>query len=287
MRIPRYWARVVVDSQGRPASDSTTDNFLGRRPGIWAYGWSDTSEQHARELGYERARHILRRLQTDVDLDSQYPYPDRPLREEIIEQDDQNRWLITRNGYGSLVLNTASVMFIDIDQPWRLRDGWLNKLLRRRAPVSEEIIIQQTRDALQSLPGLAGRLYRTAAGFRLLVTSETHAPDSELASDIMTACHADEKYTFFCKKQQSFRARLTPKPWRCGHPMPPAKFPYDTPKQAEAMSRWVDAYAQASRRWAVCRFIETIGPSPIATDIAPIVELHDRYTGTASPTQLA
>jgi hypothetical protein len=49
MQIPRYWVRVTIDAQGRPLSHPPrTDNLLGRRPGTWAFGWSDISLEDAR-----------------------------------------------------------------------------------------------------------------------------------------------------------------------------------------------------------------------------------------------
>ena len=48
-------------------------------------------------------------------------YPNRPFREQIIRElkdaAGQTSAVITRNAYGCLVLNTARMMFVDIDLP--------------------------------------------------------------------------------------------------------------------------------------------------------------------------
>ncbi len=49
-----------------------------------------------------------------------YAYGDRPLREEIVRSvagDGERAAVVTRNSFGCLVLNTAGVLFVDVDLP--------------------------------------------------------------------------------------------------------------------------------------------------------------------------
>ena len=109
MRIPAYWAR------GRHASVDRR----GKAQTFWAWGWSFDSLTAAREEATARAKRILDYLKSGRKLDS-YDYLDRPPREEIVESigpNDEEMAIITRNRYGALILNTASVCFVDIDFP--------------------------------------------------------------------------------------------------------------------------------------------------------------------------
>jgi hypothetical protein len=288
MKIPRYWKRVLIDEQGRPVKHFSDYEFNRSRACLWAYGWSDLSPEAAEQHGLERAQSILRRVRMNNPIPRQYSYPDRPLREEVIERDPHDRWVITRNAYGSLVLNTRDAMFIDIDQSWQIGPGLINKFLGRRSLVSPEQVIEQTRKALQKWPNFSGRLYRTAAGFRLLVTHATFEPESAIAHELMNACQADAKYKLLCRKQQCFRARLTPKPWRCDCLIrADFLYPYETPEEVNAMNEWLEMYARGSAGWATCHLMAIIGDESVAPSIAPLVDLHDQYSGVGTNLPLA
>ena len=66
-------------------------------------------------------------------------YPDRPFREEILQEINDARGLaavVARNSYGCKVLNTARVMFVDIDlpEPQRPKRGLFQMLFGKPAP---------------------------------------------------------------------------------------------------------------------------------------------------------
>ncbi|MFL5385441.1 MAG: hypothetical protein ACJ8GN_23210 [Longimicrobiaceae bacterium] len=131
------------------------------------------------------------------------------------------------------------------------------------------------------------RVYRTYAGLRYLVT---HAPFSPTDGEVQAAMQAlgtDPQYIRLCQVQKSFRARLTPKPWRIGVPNPPARFPYEDAGEERAMREWAVRYDAASAGRSTCRFMEEIGSGTEHPDVAAIRALHDEQTKATSGLPLA
>lgn len=147
--------------------------------------------------------------------------------------------------------------------------------------------VQRLRRFVAARPEWRVRVYRTYAGLRYLVT---HAPFSPTDADVqaaMTAVGADRQYIRLCQVQKSFRARLTPKPWRIGIENPPVTFPYEGPGEESAMRNWETRYDAASAGRATCRFLEEIGGGAEHPDIAPLRALHDEHTRATSGLPLA
>jgi hypothetical protein len=261
--------RVIVDENNRP-----TD----AHEGLWAFGWSHESLEEARKHGQARAKQIAAKLHNNTFLAHDYPYPDRPLREELILEDDAGSWAITRNGYGSLVLNSNEVMFVDIDLNAIPRWGAVGRFLNLYKPERVEPVVERTLHVMQSIPGLAGRVYRTAAGLRLLITSQTQDPASGLTQDMLTAFGSDKRYALLCKAQKSFRARLTPKYWRCGFTRPPLGYPFASAEDRQAFERWSQAYSDHVKAFDVCELLSDLPSTNTPPAIERIVALHDQYT---------
>lgn len=269
MDIPRYWVRVIVDENNQP-----TD----AHEGIWAFGWSHISLEDARRHGHERAKLIVAKLYKNKFLEHDYPYPDRPLREEIIQEDEAGTWAITRNGYGALVLNCNNVMFIDIDLHATPRWGAVGRFLNvyRSQPVREAV--GNAVQVMHSIPGLGGRVYRTAAGLRLIITSQTQDPVSDLTQDLLRAFGSDRRYAVLCNAQKSFRARLTPKYWRCKSTRPPLAYPFACDKDKHAYEQWVQEYSQNIKSYDVCELLLEVPSAAEPKVITQIIKLHDQYT---------
>ena len=131
MKIYRYWAlgEAPVDSNDAVAGT------------VRAYGGSNDGLEDA----LRRASEIASRAATAIAQGKpagRYAYSDRALREEIVQEidgDDTLSAAITRNAYGSLVLNSSRVMFVDVDYfpSGGLRNGGeeesLSWSLRRKA----------------------------------------------------------------------------------------------------------------------------------------------------------
>ena len=131
------------------------------------------------------------------------------------------------------------------------------------------------------------RIYRTRAGLRLLATQAHIEADSTLADDVLRALEADPLYHKLCKTQKCFRARLTPKPWRCGLPTRPERWPWLDARAEHKFQKWEKQYQADSDEFATCELIKTIGNSMVHPDIAPIIKLHDEATRTTSKLPLA
>ncbi|WP_163340218.1 hypothetical protein [Desulfopila sp. IMCC35008] len=106
------------------------------------------------------------------------------------------------------------------------------------------------------------RLYRTPAGFRVLVMHRTFDPDSEDTQRFFKAIKSDPTYIQMCRKQNCFRARVSPKPWRIGiearmRPRP-GVLPINPARMPERKA-WVAAYNNIATKFASCRFVEKFG----------------------------
>jgi hypothetical protein len=99
-------------------------------PRSWAKGshgqfvcwrWLDSSLAEAAALAQEGARKVAEGFAAGGRLERRYGYADRPLREPVLRElktsDGELAAALTRNSYGCLVLNTARVMFVDVDLP--------------------------------------------------------------------------------------------------------------------------------------------------------------------------
>lgn len=131
------------------------------------------------------------------------------------------------------------------------------------------------------------RVYRTHSGLRYLVTHALFTPTDPQAQEAMNALGADPQYIKLCQVQKSFRARLTPKPWRIGMENPPATFPYESAADEAAMRAWESRYEAASQGRATCRFVEEMGSGAEHPQVTALRTLHDDRTRATSGLPLA
>lgn len=281
MRIPKYWARAE--------GDTPPDVESAHRVAVW--GWSDESRSLAERHAQQRLTELLDRLRAGRGWPKGYGYGERPPREQILDvlrgDDGDVDAVITRNSYGSTVLNSARVMFVDVDVPPSGGGSLIGRLFGSRKPRPEDVILENIREALRNDSGGSYRIYRTAAGFRVLATDPLFSPGSTQAERLMTALGADQAFVQLCRRQESFRARLSPKPWRCGQPHPPSAFPREHPDDEAAFAAWLESYEHAARDRATCRFVETVGGGRTHPAAVPIVRLHDERTKASSELPLA
>jgi hypothetical protein len=292
MKIPNYWIRHEGEVQ-RPDGQSLQ---------LFAWGWSESSTAEAEAKARERFQSLEQRVREGLELPRGYAYGDRPVREQIVDRitgaDGQLDALLTRNSYGAIVLNTSRAMFVDVDvegdagpsqPPPDL--GFIGRLFGMSAPApaaagaGDDARLATLRSTLRSTRG-SFRVYRTAAGYRLLAIDRPFTPASRDSESVMRAVGADPAFIQLCRIQESFRARLTPKPWRMDQTVPPGQFPRDASDEP-AFTDWVRQYDRASESKATCRFVETVGSTAIDPLIAPIVQLHDARTKATSGLPLA
>lgn len=277
MKIPSYWVRETRElPQG-----------AGK---MKLRGVSDVSMQDARrrleeraqlrlafaagELSVDSLRERLRRMD-GYDASGETEGYEADICEPIVQKvDEQN--IVTRNRYGALVLNTTSLCFADVDH---VSGGFLNTLaqLFGGGKSEEELLIERVRALCAANDNLSVRLYRTAAGFRLVLAGDYLALDSVALQSLFRALEVDSLYSKLCAQQGCFRARLTPKPSRVG--VKRAPYCADSESAPATLADWIPAYEAACASYSVCRLVEQFG-RPISH---PALTLHDTLTGARLP----
>ena len=270
MHIPRTWARAEGEAQS-PKHGATP---------LVAWGWGEDDEGARREAEGRLAR-LADRVRRGEPFPRGYEYGSRPIREEILETigpPDEPRAVLTRNRYGATVMNAARLLFLDVDLPDAgAAPAFLARLFGRKSPA--EAALEKLRAALAGAGKGTFRIYRTAAGFRAMAPGREFDPAGREAQDLMKATGTDPWFVKLCLAQKSFRARLTPKPWRMGLKPPPGEFPRDDAATRERFGAWLEEYEQASRSHATCRFLEAAGKAGfVGGEDGDLVELHDRLT---------
>ena len=266
----------------------------GRGLVLECWRWSDNSAAEAAQLAAQAAKALAERFAAGGRLDH-YGYTDRPVREEVVEtfsHKGKTIAAITRNSYGALVLNTEGAMFLDVDIPEQsFSEGagaFFKKLMGKPAgQTREQAALSRLREWAASRNGWGLRIYRTKGGLRGLVTHDTFDPASPETRSLLESAGVDPLYIKLCRSQCSFRARLTPKPWRIGESKPPSRFPYPDEVAQRAFRQWEEEYREASSGYSACEILETVGPTWPCDAVARITEIHDRYACTARSKGLA
>lgn len=268
MRFAKYWAAARAT-----ARNDEDDEFAA-----FCWEWSNLSEEDARTKAEYRAQQVAARRARGEEL-RRYGYGDRPLREEITDTLTntlgQTIGVVTRNRYGALVLNAAQALFIDLDFPTRVRGG---------APKQTPLEMVQTRAQqwAQRHPELGVRFYRTHSGLRGLVTNKLFEPTESAAETLLREIESDPLYIRLCRQQASFRARLTPKPWRCEIRPPTEAYPFRDARTETVYRAWERRYDAQAAHYATCAFWQAFGPETLHPDIRPLVNYHDDVTGVTA-----
>lgn len=217
-----------------------------------------------------------------------YGYPDRPMREEVIHQfvEGNGADVVTRNSYGCLVLNTTRALFADVDENFQPAERSLLSLFRKK-PSLDDVILKKASDWVETRQGWGWRIYRTKAGFRLLATHRPVPPADPVAEEVFQEFKADALYRKLCINQKCYRARLTPKSWRCGVDPLTNRWPWLEPEDEAAFREWEKTYREASSEYSTCRLLGQIGNAAIHPDLAALVDFHDKATGVGSARPLA
>lgn len=269
MRIFKYWTRI-----------ESPLNVGGTSEVVRCYGGSNDSPEAAAADARRRLEIVIRRVAGGKRGDKSYEVD---IREEVLAQIDA-RNVVTRNRYGAEVLNSADLMFIDIDQPksgfWDLFRGVMT-MEQRKA----RIVAQVKKVALNTpeLRGLGVRVYETHSGIRLIVTGRHFDPRAAATQKILRLFNADPLYSTLCVKQNCFRARLTPKPYRIRCRAQKVKFPRTDGNGEQAFRSWLVEYEEKRKGRSTCRLLCAIGH-----DVRDqVVSFHDAETGALTSQKLA
>ena len=273
MKIYKHWAKATAEAR--------TEAGLLK---LECLGGSETSAEDAAAKAREKAAHAAERMTSGETL-GEYPYPDRPLREEFlgeITRDGRLVGAVTRNSRGSLVLNAANVMFVDIDRPREPAFAWLKRLFGGRVEGVEEKVVARVRNVVDTTPMLGLRLYRTAGGYRCLITSGIYDPKSPESRALLERFGSDPLYIRLCEVQESYRARLTPKFWRCDAAAPPTRFPWVDADHEAKYRQWEQSYARHVVGYATCALMGSFGVTAVVPEAQQILEVHDKFACTGA-----
>lgn len=271
MKIPRYWA-----AQTASARDPQGHVYYLKR-----WGHSETSQSEAQRHAVEKLRQTVEHITRHGPNQHSYTndYTNGVRREELIETiqnaDQTTIGAITRNRYGSLVLNTTQLLIADVDQHSPGLFAFFKGLFfgrnhRASAPLARIEHFQRNH------PEYALRIYRTHSGYRVLIVNHAFAPNDAVTRHLFTELGCDPLYARLCRSQDSFRARLTPKPWRCHCPQPPNGFPRETSAAQTIFNQWLSNYQQQCRTYAVCERLDQQDVS-VSAGVARLLKIHDDH----------
>lgn len=311
MIVPEYWA------EGRIQQRIEKRQFTVRRFG-WSDVSQEDAQANADARTREAFDRIvagekLPRRETKISYNGSEGLP---IREQILARHGDT--IITRNCYGAHCLNTPNVLFADIDfrEP-RTKPALLKTMLlllvlgvilnaknqdlfswivfgafafclllswfieRKRKRERPDPVLQgmeRIRAFLQSHPDWNLRAYRTPAGLRALALHRIFDPQEEIVAEFFQALDVDPVYTFMCRNQNCFRARLSAKPWRIGiasHMRPrPGVWPIH-PEQLPMRNQWIAEYEQKANSFAACKFLEAFGSGVVDENAKAVQILHD------------
>lgn len=256
MRIFKYWIRfekeIFID---------------GKTFYLKVLGGSNISAFDAKKDAEKKIGRIRLKIQNKA-VSEEYQ---ADIVEEIIHTIDHQN-IITRNRYGALVLNSENLLFIDIDQ---LRFSFYDLFFRGKLTKKQKLLLNIEKTIKKKKYARFGfRLYETANGFRLLVSNQDFKAQSLETKRIMEDFGVDRMYMWLCIKQNCFRARLTPKPFRIKQKAIKVKYPERTTQEAIQLSNWLAAYDHKSQRYSTCKLVKTYGKPMYDKAIS----YHDRMT---------
>lgn len=277
---PPYWRQ-------RTGSVFQSD---GRNIALTVWGWSWTSESDAESVAAERLTTAFANLHAGAERENYYPR--LPLREETLREVTSGSGellaVVTRNRYGADVLSTQAVVIADVDLPAQRKSrGRLRRIFTsgaddpQRSP--EALALERIAAYADRSPQLGTYVYRTAAGLRVIITGEQIEPSSPEAEDILEQLGTDPVYLRLCAAHGTYRARLTPKPWRLepALPAPAGRWPYTSTDAQQRFTTWLKDYTAGSADYAVCSPVATYG-TPATGDQEIVLRLHDEATGASA-----
>ncbi len=202
------------------------------------------------------------------------------IMEEIILKIDDNN-IVTRNRYGALVLNSKSLIFIDVDE---YKKSFWELIFKKNSSIKELMLQKITTTIKKNKYSKFGfRVYETFKGYRIMVINGAFQPKSKESQLIMKDFRADYLYRYLCVKQNCYRARLTPKPFRIKKSKLKIKFPYKNDIEKEELDNWVKEYNALSEKYATCKLVLTYGYDVTTS----LIDYHDKVCKVKTNDRLA
>jgi hypothetical protein len=269
MKCFRFWVR------------ETKSIYIGEsRRAIALLAGSNVSKDDASLNAEKIAASIEERIRNPKPRQAREEY-EACIKEHIAHEVDAKN-IITINRYGAQVLNTTQYTILDIDT-FACTAPWLVRLIFRLKDRTKDSIVRTFKQRIARHPTLdmPFRIYETCAGIRI-IGKRYLDPQGKGFLALMRALDVDPLYSLLCRKQDCYRARLTPKPYRMKMETIRIKTPLDC--EAEAYGIWQTKYAEAAQRYSVVALLEVIGKD-FRDD--PVIMLHDQTANMRSDSPLA
>ncbi|MDD1780341.1 hypothetical protein LRP49_03915 [Enterovibrio sp. ZSDZ35] len=271
MKFAKFWAKEEFSVE--------EDLFGCERASVW--GASNESEGDARQNAELRKKQLLSFADNGFTDKEEYEYFNGYIREDIIEEisaaDGSVLGVITRNRYGALVLNTERAVFGDIDiPPVKVKRGFLSWFGKKAEPKDTAYYLARIEAYQKSNPAVSFRVYKTHSGIRFILTNQSYSPSDTSLLDMFKALNVDPLYIQLCKRQQCFRARLSPKPWRIGLLRPASYYPFETLDDERASRDWVREYDATSKAYSVVEHIGSFGDAHVLEEVQKLIDIHDK-----------
>lgn len=236
---------------------------------------SDISKSDAENTAIEIAKSIQQR----IDHGSSKQEYEAVIKEFVHEKLDENN-IITINRYGAKVWNTTEYTILDLDdypfEFWDIFGG-------TKGYDKKSLILQRLKKKLAKSRSLGDdlRIYETSKGLRVICKQYLSPQDPKFRS-LMSKFTVDPIYAYLCIKQDCYRARLTPKPYRIHQEPIRIKTPLDC--ETETYTKWEAEYIRKSRSFRSAKLLETLG-SDFSSDKA--ILYHDRLCSCSNSDPLA
>jgi hypothetical protein len=178
MKLARYWTRAASEATGSGGNVRVTSR-----------GWSKIALRRRACWPASTRKRLPGAL-----LPIGFPtLPEAVLREF---QPDHNgpAAVVTRNAYGAVVLNTRD--FVDIDRDDKQSTGIVSGIRSLFCGSRSAHTVLTDIQRVAERNNLAGRVYKTAAGYRVLITNAAFQAGSHQTEDLLRQFGADPLYTF-------------------------------------------------------------------------------------------
>jgi hypothetical protein len=180
---------------------------------------------------------------------------------------------VTRSNYGYRVLNSPELGAVDVDFDFGAG------ISERHVPFQQMEALANIRDWVAAHPEQSWRVYRTAAGLRMIRTDAPQPLDEGFDAVTNAIDGADLLYGNLCEEQLAFRLRISPKVARIGADYP-GWSPYDYEnggwlKGDEPTQAHILAYETKAQQYKVAQLIGVVGSGQVHPDLVAVLKYHD------------
>ena len=236
---------------------------------------SNNSIDEARKEALLKAKEIEKRI-SERSSKGEYETGIREFVSEIMDASN----IVTVCRYGAKILNTDQYTVLDLDD--YAKSIWdIFKPLK--GLTKKERIIYKFEEFLSKNPDIGSdfRIYETAKGIRV-IGKKYLDPANRKYSRLMSKLNVDWLYLILSRKQNCYRARLTPKPYRLGIKTIKVRTPLDC--ETQTYKDWSVLYDTAALNYTVAKYVKSIGQD---FSYEKAIKFHDQQCKSSKDLKLA